>query len=88
MDSNRARNLAIIGGVAVGLLTARALYKMLKNKRAVDTKTAKYLVTKWEPVGKVSSLYIYPIKSCLRIEVDEGYCDALGLKSGSNLRDR
>ena len=88
MDSNRARNLAIIGGVAVGLLTARALYKMLKNKRAVDTKTAKYLVTKWEPVGKVSSLYIYPIKSCHRVEVDEGYCDALGLKSGSNLRDR
>jgi CRISPR/Cas system-associated protein Csx1 len=88
MDSNRGRYIAIIGGVAVGLLAARALYQMLKKKNEVDTKTAKYLVTKWEPVGKVTSLHIYPIKSCHRVKVDEGYCDVLGLKSGSYLRDR
>ncbi|XP_070571368.1 mitochondrial amidoxime-reducing component 1-like isoform X1 [Ptychodera flava] len=38
-------------------------------------------------VGKVSSVYLYPVKSCGRIELAGGRCTQLGLKSGP-LKDR
>ncbi|XP_032145192.1 mitochondrial amidoxime-reducing component 1 isoform X3 [Sapajus apella] len=40
-----------------------------------------------QQVGTVAQLWIYPVKSCKGVPVNEAECTALGLRSG-NLRDR
>ncbi|XP_048212553.1 mitochondrial amidoxime-reducing component 1-like [Perognathus longimembris pacificus] len=40
-----------------------------------------------QQVGTVSQVCIYPVKSCMGVQVDAAECTALGLRSGS-LRDR
>lgn len=43
--------------------------------------------TKWNQVGQLQELYIYPIKSCGAVELDEALCENLGVRKG-NIRDR
>lgn len=87
MTSKRTTLLAV-GGVAVGLLAARAAYQAIKRYGSQDVLTAQHQVQSWQPVGTVAALCIHPIKSCHRIEVEEGECLTLGLSSGTDLRDR
>lgn len=50
------------------------------------------LLEPWEPVGRVGKLYVYPLKSGRKIEVQEAECTDVGLKikdcRGYKLRDR
>lgn len=68
MTSKRTTLLAV-GGVAVGLLAARAAYQAIKRYGSQDVLTAQHQVQSWQPVGTVAALCIHPIKSCHRIEV-------------------
>ncbi|CAD0203832.1 unnamed protein product [Chrysodeixis includens] len=45
------------------------------------------LPEKWEQVGVLKNIFVYPIKSCGRIELEKAECSILGLKDGW-LRDR
>lgn len=38
------------------------------------------LLEPWQPVGKVEKLYIYPLKSAKKIEVDQAECTQFGLQ--------
>lgn len=64
----------------VGALTLLGLYwYQRKRKHAVPTV--------WEHVGKVKSLFIYPLKSGHRIELQTAICTEYGVqipKSGSS----
>lgn len=51
------------------------------------------LLEPWQPVGKVSKLCIYPLKSGRKIEVNEAECTEYGLRlpqnvGGYQFRDR
>lgn len=50
------------------------------------------LLEPWEPVGTVGKLYIYPLKSGRKIEVETAECTEVGLRikdcKGYRLRDR
>lgn len=50
------------------------------------------LLEPWEPVGRVGKLYVYPLKSGKKIEVQEAECTEVGLRvtdcRGYKLRDR
>ncbi|KAF2899109.1 hypothetical protein ILUMI_07063 [Ignelater luminosus] len=57
----------------IGVLTILGLYwYQRKRKNAVPTK--------WEPVGKVKNLFIYPLKSGHRIELETAICTEYGIK--------
>ncbi|KAF2899110.1 hypothetical protein ILUMI_07064, partial [Ignelater luminosus] len=64
----------------VGALTILGLYLYQKKR--------KYTIpTVWEPVGKVKSLFIYPLKSGHRVELKTAICTKYGVqipKSGSS----
>lgn len=51
------------------------------------------LLEPWQPVGTVAKLYIYPLKSGRKIEVNEAECTEYGLRllptaGGYQFRDR
>ncbi|XP_055845845.1 mitochondrial amidoxime-reducing component 1-like isoform X2 [Episyrphus balteatus] len=43
--------------------------------------------TKWKLVGKLDELFLYPVKSCGPIELDEAVCENLGVRKG-DIKDR
>lgn len=64
--------------------TSGAVFASLVIGSALKVAASYWLYTarikKYELVGHVSALYIYPIKSCRNIRVDCGECTDLGLK--------
>jgi len=75
--------------VAVGLgaaLSVAAAYKFYCASRR-SRLNSKQLVKSWKAVGHVSSLHVYPIKSCHGIQVEEAECQNLGLVH-KELQDR
>lgn len=70
----------VLIATTIGILTALSLYWYQKKRKHV-------VPTVWEPVGKVKSLFIYPLKSGHRIELDTAVCTDYGFqmpKSGSS----
>ncbi|XP_068922097.1 mitochondrial amidoxime reducing component 2 [Petaurus breviceps papuanus] len=79
---------ALFGAAALGLAVAAAL-----GAAAWSTRGRRWR-RRWrrgqrrlQQVGTVAQIWIYPIKSCKGIIVDEAECTEMGLRSG-NLRDR
>ncbi len=66
-----------MGSIGVGLGVAGMLGAWLYFKGRV---TPPYEELFKIPVGKVSKLYVYPVKSCRRIEVESIDCWTRGLK--------
>lgn len=72
----------VLIATTIGILTALSLYWYQKKRKHVVP-----VPTVWEPVGKVKSLFIYPLKSGHRIELDTAVCTDYGFqmpKSGSS----
>ncbi len=63
-------------GLAVGLFSAGAAGAWLWLRGKATHKELVYNI----PVAKVSKLYVYPVKSCHRIEVDSVQCLKRGLR--------
>lgn len=75
--------------VAFGLgtaLTVAAVYRFYCASRK-SRLNSKQLVKSWKAVGRVSSLHVYPIKSCHGVQVEEAECQTLGLVH-QELQDR
>lgn len=77
---------AVLIASTIGIITILGLY-WYQKKRKIS------VPTKWEPVGKVKNLFIYPLKSGHRIELKTAICTEYGIKmpkSGSSyqFRDR
>ena len=64
--------LAVSAGIAAA--TAVVWWWMRRGKRGPDPQSFQ------TPVGKVAKLYLYPLKSCHRIEVESAQCLIRGLK--------
>ena len=68
-------------GVGVGFATSALLWWLLRGKlKQAKTKPSASPFAYVIPVAKVTKLYIYPVKSCHRIEVDSTDCFKRGLK--------
>ena len=57
-----------------GVISAAVIYTIYKRFQQRNDSNSD-----WKPVGIVSGLNIYPVKSCHRIEVEEACCGKLGL---------
>jgi len=68
MDIDRST----IGKVAIGLGVGVGAYLIYR----------KWHQYRWVEVGRISEIWIYPIKSCKGISVEEAECLGLGLKNG------
>ena len=78
-----SRKLGI--GVALGLITITTIYRLFLKM----SKRSRFdLPQSWQMVGKVSGLFVYPIKSCHCVQVNEADCEETGLKCSTYLRDR
>ncbi|XP_070570881.1 mitochondrial amidoxime-reducing component 1-like [Ptychodera flava] len=75
-DNTYLKQLTVAGLAVCAFGAAWMLWR--RSKQARRTMVA---------VGKVSGLFIYPVKSCARIEVQSGKCCRIGLISGI-LKDR
>lgn len=81
VNREMSSNLPTLIGLGLVLATGLAMSWVLSKRK------------KWRAVGKLSKIYIYPIKSGRYREIDEAECTPLGLSySVSNgklpLRDR
>ena len=71
--------------LGVGLLAGLGAWWLLR-RRATDEqrlptpKDSESVAEFGTPVGKVSRLFVYPVKSCHRIEVDSSHCGIRGLR--------
>ena len=87
----------LVGGIAAATVSVVAgtwwWYRAHPAGKAVESKKPGIGETKWKapsewvPVAKVSSIFIYPVKSTHAVSVQEAICTPHGLKSGS-IRDR
>ncbi|XP_055911119.1 mitochondrial amidoxime-reducing component 1-like [Eupeodes corollae] len=83
MSQISPRILTLVGvGIGVSILTAISsfIYKRLRSKKEV-------IPIKWRKVGTLDQLYFIPIKSCRPIELDEAFCENLGLRK-DDIKDR
>jgi len=69
------------GAVSAAALIIYNVYKRYQRNGSLSC------VRNWKPVGTVSGLNIYPIKSCHRIDVEEADCGKLGIYN-EEFRDR
>ncbi|XP_059490777.1 mitochondrial amidoxime-reducing component 1-like isoform X2 [Neocloeon triangulifer] len=76
---SREASTALAIGSAVALALAANWYHQRSKKNQPPSK--------WRQVGKLSSLWCYPIKSCGVIELKDAFCATLGVKNGL-IRDR
>ncbi|XP_072503893.1 mitochondrial amidoxime reducing component 2 [Notamacropus eugenii] len=80
---------AWLGAAVLGLAAAAALGAAAWSTGAGQRKRGRRRrgQRQLQQVGTVAQLWIYPIKSCKGVLVDEAECTEMGLRSG-NLRDR
>ncbi|XP_031822944.1 mitochondrial amidoxime-reducing component 1-like isoform X1 [Sarcophilus harrisii] len=79
---------AWLGAAALGLAAAAALGAAAWSSRGPRwRRRRRRLQRRLRQVGTVAQLWIYPIKSCKGVPVNEAECTAMGLRSG-HLRDR
>lgn len=76
---------SILAATAVGAVTVLGMYLYRKRKRNP-------MPTEWKSVGKVKGLYMYPLKSGRRIELETADCTEYGIymktENGYPLKDR
>jgi len=83
------RSISIVGGTAFAVLAVTVIYrKLIQHWKKTVVESAEKMIKFWEPVGRISGLTIYPIKSCRGVEVSEADCTLIGLTNGEHLRDR
>lgn len=87
MFKNNLTNCTVIAVGAASLLTGLGAYLYRNKKR-------EKIPTEWKLIGKVTNLYIYPLKSGHRMELNEAQCNDYGMSQTSEdskvlqLRDR
>ena len=83
------RPISLVGGTAFAVVAVTVIYrKLIQHWKKTVVESAEKMVKFWEPVGRISGLTIYPVKSCRGTEVSEGHCTVIGLSNGEQLRDR
>lgn len=87
MSMDVKNKVALAVGVGAAILTAAAAYKAYVKSSQKQERKSKQLVKGWNPVGKVTALHVFPIKSCHGVEVVEAQAEAMGLVNGE-LQDR
>ncbi|XP_074078815.1 mitochondrial amidoxime reducing component 2 [Macrotis lagotis] len=75
---------ALVGAATLGLAAAAALGVAAWNTRGRRRRRGP---RRLQQVGTVAEIWIYPIKSCKGVSVNEAECTEMGLSSG-HLRDR
>ncbi|XP_068922094.1 mitochondrial amidoxime-reducing component 1-like isoform X1 [Petaurus breviceps papuanus] len=78
---------AWLGAAALGLAAVAALGAAAWNTRDPQRRRQGRAHRRLQQVGTVAQLWIYPIKSCKGVPVNEAECTEMGLRSG-HLRDR
>ncbi|KAF5305928.1 hypothetical protein FQR65_LT07539 [Abscondita terminalis] len=63
---------SVLAAIGVGVLTSAAIYWYQRRKKC-------QVPTQWVPVGKVTRLYVYPLKSGHQIELETAMCTEYGL---------
>uniref|UniRef100_A0A5F8H631 Mitochondrial amidoxime reducing component 1 n=1 Tax=Monodelphis domestica TaxID=13616 RepID=A0A5F8H631_MONDO len=76
---------ALFGAAALGLAAVAALGAAAWSTRGRRWRRRRH--RRLQQVGTVAQIWIYPIKSCKGVSVNEADCTEMGLRSGS-LRDR
>ncbi|XP_055911652.1 mitochondrial amidoxime reducing component 2-like [Eupeodes corollae] len=80
-NSSHSKVMATIGvGVGMTVLSGLSFLYYKYTKKEV-------IPTKWRQVGELDELYMYPIKSCGAVELDEAVCENLGIRKG-DIKDR
>ena len=83
------RPMSLVGGTAFAVVAVTVIYrKLIQHWKKTVVESAEKMIKFWEPVGRISGLTIYPIKSCRGVEVSEADCTLIGLTNGEHLRDR
>lgn len=72
MFKNNATNYTVFVIGAASVVTAFCAYYYQRKKKNQIPKD-------WKLVGKVSNIYIYPLKSGYRIELNEAQCNDYGM---------
>ena len=86
MTGADVKSKLVIVAVSLGaVLSLAVVYRFYASKKG--KKSSKELVKAWKAVGRVTSIHVYPIKSCHGIQVDEAECQTLGIVH-KELQDR
>ncbi len=86
---SQQRKLAMT--IGLGVVTVAAgyyLYTRMQRRGGSLPNSAQQCVKEWKPVGKVTNLHIFPVKSCKGIEVEEAEAMHMGLGLNEEIRDR